>query len=130
MTSGATDLAMLTATALLEGYSRRTISPVEATQAALDRITACNAPVNAFRLVDPDFALAAARESEARWQRGAPCGLLDGVPSTIKDQWLAKGWSALKGSRTVTDHSPAKEDSPAVARMREQGAVFLGKTTM
>ncbi len=121
---------MLTATSLLELYRRRTISPVEATRAALARIDARNPPLNAFRLVDPDFALASARESEARWMRGEPVGLLDGVPSTIKDQWLSKGWSALKGSRTVTDHAPATEDSPAIARMREQGAVFLGKTTM
>ena len=54
-------------------------------------------------MTDPDTALAAARASEARWQRGEPCGLLDGVPSTSKDQWLSKGWTALKGSRTVTD---------------------------
>ena len=130
MTIGTDDLAMLTATTLLEGYRRKTISPVEATRAALDRIAARNEPVNAFRLVDPDFALAAARQSEARWQRCAPSGLLDGVPSTVKDQWLAKGWSALKGSRAVTDHSPATEDLPAVARMREHRAVFLGKTAM
>ncbi len=124
------DLALLSATELLHRYRRKTLSPVEATQAALDRIAARNEPVNAFRMVAPEYALNAARESEARWQKGAPIGLLDGVPSTIKDQWLSKGWTAFKGSRTVTDTTPATEDSPAVARMREHGAVFLGKTTL
>ena len=124
------DLAMLSATELVRLYRRRTLSPVEATQAALDRIAARNEPVNAFRMTDPRSALEAARASEARWHHHEPCGLLDGVPSTIKDQWLSKGWTAFKGSRTVTDTNPATEDSPAVARMREHGAVFLGKTNL
>jgi aspartyl-tRNA(Asn)/glutamyl-tRNA(Gln) amidotransferase subunit A len=124
------DPALLPATALVDAFRRRTLSPVEATQAALDRITARNETVNAFRLVDAEGALAAARLSEQRWRRGEPIGLLDGVPSTIKDQWMVKGWSTPKGSRTVTDLSLATEDSPAVARMREHGAVFLGKTTL
>ncbi len=121
---------MVSATELLQHYRRRTVSPVEVTQAALDRIEARNGAVNAFRMTDPDRALRDARESEARWSRGAPSGLLDGVPATIKDQWLAQGWTALKGSRTITDAVAAAEDSPAVARMREHGAVFLGKTTL
>ena len=120
---------MLPASELLRRYRRRTLSPVEATRAALARIEARNPALNAFRMTDPEGALQAARASEARWQRGQPMGLLDGVPSTIKDQWLSIGWSALKGSRTSPD-SPATEDSPAVARMREHGAVFLGKTTL
>ncbi len=124
------DPAMLSATELTKLYRRRSLSPVEATRAALDRIEARNAAVNAFRMTDPEAALAAARASEARWQRGAPCGLLDGVPSTIKDQWLAVGWTTLKGSRTITDPAPATEDSPAVGRMRAHGAVFLGKTNL
>lgn len=121
---------MLPATALLNGYRRGIFSPVEATQAALERIANHDAAVNAFRMIDAAGALSAARASEERWRRQEPIGLLDGVPSSVKDQWMAKGWSTLKGSRTVLDVAPATEDSPAVARMREHGAVFLGKTTM
>ena len=60
-------------------------------------------------------ALAASRASEARWMKGAPIGLVDGIPTTIKDQWLVKGWPNRKGSRT-TPADPVTEDSPAVAR--------------
>ncbi|MFX4223095.1 MAG: hypothetical protein ACMVO3_20250 [Thalassobaculum sp.] len=57
-----TDLALLSATDLLHGYARKTISPVEATKAALDRIDALNGRLNAFRLVDHEAALASAKE--------------------------------------------------------------------
>ncbi len=76
------------ATELVAGYRDRTISPVEATQAALDAIDAYDAAVNAFVLVDADGALAAAKESEARWQAGEPLGPGDGVPTSIKDVFL------------------------------------------
>jgi aspartyl-tRNA(Asn)/glutamyl-tRNA(Gln) amidotransferase subunit A len=122
------DPAMLPATELLRLYRRKQLSPVEATTAALARIEALNGTLNAFRFVAPEEALAAARASEGRWMRGEPQGLLDGVPTTIKDQWLSRGWPTLMGSLTVSPDGPWDEDSPAVARMREHGAVFLGKT--
>jgi aspartyl-tRNA(Asn)/glutamyl-tRNA(Gln) amidotransferase subunit A len=118
----------LTATALLEGYRRRTLSPVEVTQAVLERIGALNAHLNAFCLVS-DRALEDARESEARWAAGQPKGLLDGVPVSIKDLILTKGWPTLRGSKTIDAKGPWNEDAPAVARLREHGAVLIGKTT-
>ena len=57
--------------------------------------------------------------------RGAPAGLVDGLPTTVKDLLLAKGWPTFRGSRTVDPDQRWDEDSAAVARMREQGAVFL-----
>ena len=124
------DIARLTAAEMLRHFRRRTLSPVEATRAALERIAIFDPRFNAFRLVDGEGAMAAARESEARWQRGAPIGPLDGVPTTIKDQWMVLGWTTPKGSRTEAGAGPATEDSPCVARLREAGAVFLGKTTL
>jgi len=79
-------------------------------------------------MVDREGALAAARASEARWAKGAPQGLVDGVPTTIKDLVFAKGWPTRSGSLT-TSTAPAAEDAPIVARLREHGAVFVGKTT-
>src|SRR6187402_67283 len=70
----ATDLADCSALTLLALYRSGDASPVEATRAALDRIERFNPILNAFCHVAPDEALAAARASEARWQRGAPCG--------------------------------------------------------
>ncbi len=125
----ATDLADWSATELLRGFARRTISPVEATDAALARISALNPMLNAFRLVEGETARDAARLSEARWARGEPLGLVDGVPTSIKDLSLTRGWSTLRGSKTVDPDGPWHEDAPYVARLREHGAVLLGKTT-
>ena len=123
------ELIQMSAIELLDGYRSGTFSPVEATQAVLDRIHKVNDKINAFVLVDDEYALAAAQESEARWHSGAPKGLLDGVPTTLKDLVLTKGWPTLKGSLTVDPAGPWEEDAPCVARLREHGAVFIGKTT-
>ncbi len=123
------ELGFMPASALLDAYHRKTLSPVEATKAALARIERLEPKLNAFVLVDAEGALAAARESEARWVKGAPRGLVDGVPTTIKDIVLTKGWPTLRGSRLSKRDQAWNEDSPAVARLREHGAVFLGKTT-
>lgn len=114
---------------LLDRYRCQALSPLEVARAQLDRIARLQPVLNAFQLVDPDATLAMARASEERWQRGAPCGPLDGLPVTIKDMVLARGWPTLRGSRTIAPDQPWEEDSPCVARLREAGAVFLGKTT-
>jgi len=124
-----TDLALWSATELLHGFASRTVSPVEATRAALARIDAHNDRLNAFCLVDAEGALAAARESEARWAKGAPQGLVDGVPTSIKDLSLTRGWPTMRGSKAVDPKGPWDVDAPFVARLREHGAVLLGKTT-
>jgi aspartyl-tRNA(Asn)/glutamyl-tRNA(Gln) amidotransferase subunit A len=124
-----TDLADWTATELVAAYARGAVSPVEATRAVLGRITARDGELNAFCLIDADGALAQAARSEQRWRAGAPDGPVDGVPTSIKDLFLTRGWPTLRGSRTVDPDQPWTEDAPAVARLREAGAVLLGKTT-
>lgn len=121
--------AILSATELIAAYRARTLSPVEVTRAVLDRIEAWDGEINAFCLVDQAHAMQAARASEARWRRGEPAGLVDGVPATIKDIVLAAGWPTLRGSRTIDAAQPWREDAPATARLREHGAVLIGKTT-
>jgi len=123
-----TDIARLTSAELLRHFERRTLSPVEVVQDIFDRIAQADR-FNAFVLLDRDNALAAARESEKRWRRGAPIGRADGVPVTIKDNIWVKDLPALKGSKTVPS-TPMPEDAPAVARLREEGAIIVGKTTM
>ena len=123
-----TRLAEISATELLRLYRSGAASPVEATREVLSRIDKLNPQLNAFCLVDADAALQQARESEARWQRGAPIGPLDGVPTSIKDLILTRGWPTRRGSRTVDANQPWDVDAPATARLREAGAVLLGKT--
>jgi aspartyl-tRNA(Asn)/glutamyl-tRNA(Gln) amidotransferase subunit A len=122
------EILSLPATELVARYRAKQLSPVEVVSATLKRIDRLNPVYNAFVIVDPEAALRDARASEARWQRGAPNGLIDGLPATVKDLVVVKGWPTRRGSRT-TDPAPSEEDAPPVARMREQGAVFLGKTT-
>lgn len=123
------DLADCSASQLLDLYRGGQASPVQATEAVLARIARHNPALRAFCVVDHEAALASARASEARWQQGAPCGPLDGVPTSIKDLILTKGWPTLRGSRTVNPDQPWDVDAPATARLREAGAVLLGKTT-
>lgn len=127
--SAPTDLTQCTASELVGLYRRRAASPVEAAQAVLDRIEGAGRALNAFSLVAADEALRSARESEARWRRQEPVGPLDGVPASIKDLILTKGWPTTRGSRTVDPAQPWEVDAPATARLREAGAVLLGKTT-
>jgi aspartyl-tRNA(Asn)/glutamyl-tRNA(Gln) amidotransferase subunit A len=122
------DLAYLSAIELLEAYRQRRLSPVEVTRAVLDRIARLNPALNAFCLVDEEAALASAGASESRWRSGSPSGALDGVPASIKDLILTRGWPTLRGSLTVDPAGPWNEDAPATARLREAGAVLLGKT--
>jgi aspartyl-tRNA(Asn)/glutamyl-tRNA(Gln) amidotransferase subunit A len=123
------DIPYASAVGLLEVYRRRVLSPVEATRALLDRLDALQPRINAFCVVDREGALATARASEGRWQRAEAVGPLDGVPVTIKDLILMRGFPTLRGSRLVDPHQDWSEDAPATARLREAGAVILGKTT-
>ncbi|WP_433151693.1 amidase [Actinomadura nitritigenes] len=124
-----TDAADLTAVELLEAYRAKELSPVEAAEAVLARIDRDDAELNAFCLLDPGTTLEAARASAERWRRGETLGALDGVPVSIKDVLLTRGWPTLRGSTTIDPAGPWTEDAPSVARLREQGAVFVGKTT-
>lgn len=123
------DILKLSATELVAAYRGRTLSPVEVTRAALDRIAELDPVFNAFCVLDEQGALRDARASEIRWQRNSPAGLVDGLPTTVKDLILARGWPTRRGSRTIDPNQAWEEDGPPVARMREQGAVLLGKTT-
>ena len=119
----------LPATELLQHYRSRALSPVEVTRVILDRAERSQPVLNAFCVLDREAALDSARQSEARWQRGEPMGLLDGVPVSIKDIILTRGWPTRRGSLTIPADQPWLEDGPCVARLREHGAVIFGKTT-
>jgi aspartyl-tRNA(Asn)/glutamyl-tRNA(Gln) amidotransferase subunit A len=123
------DLTGLTATELVAEFRAGSLSPVEVAQACLARIDAVDRDLNAFCLVDPDAAVEQARASERRWHAGSPAGPVDGVPTAIKDIFLTRGWPTLRGSRLVDPAQRWEEDAPSTARLREAGAVLLGKTT-
>ncbi|WP_353248552.1 amidase [Salinisphaera sp. T31B1] len=121
------DLGRLSAHELRTLYESGEASPVDATQAALDRIDRFNDAVNAYCHVDHEGALAAARESAERWARGEPLSPVDGIPCSIKDLAEVKGMPARAGSLTTSDEI-CDYDSPPADFMRRAGAVILGKT--
>lgn len=121
--------SLLTASELVAGYASGEFSPVEATEAALRAIEERDDRCNAYCLIDPEVALAAAKASETRWRERHPIGWLDGVPISIKDMFLTRGWPTLRGSTRIDPDQPWEVDSPVTARLRENGLVLLGKTT-
>jgi len=122
------DFSTTSVARLVEGFRSRAFSPVDVAAAMLDRIERFNPRLNAFTSVDAEGALASARRSEERWQRGQPLGALDGVPVTVKELLAAQGWPLRRCSRATPENATADYDAPCVARLREQGAVLLGKT--
>lgn len=124
-----TALHDLPAQDLLAAYRQRTLSPVEVTQAVLAHMERWEPHIRATYLLQPEHALAQARASEARWQRGEPQGLLDGVPVTIKENIATQGDPTPLGTAAVP-LVPAAADAPPAARLREAGAVMVAKTTM
>lgn len=122
-------LADLTAHDSLSLFRSGKLSPVELVKDCLSRIEKHNPKFNAFCHVDVEGALSAARASEVRWRKGKPKGPLDGVPSTIKDLTLTRGMPTRKGSASTNADGPWDIDAPITARMKEAGAIILGKTT-
>lgn len=129
VSKGSGTFRALTARDCLELYQAGTISPVEVVRDCLNRIDAVNADLNAFCHIDADGALTAARQSEERWHKAQPIGVLDGVPATIKDLTLTRGMPTRRGSAATSAVGPWDQDAPLTARMREAGAIILGKTT-
>src|SRR5690606_12430830 len=123
------DLSLAWAEDLVAGYRTGDLTPEDATAAALAAIERHDAEVNAFVLVDRDRALSMAREATDRWRAGAPLSPVDGIPMSIKDILLTRGWPTLRGSALIDEAGPWEVDAPAVARLRAAGAVFLGKNT-
>ncbi|TAJ37684.1 MAG: amidase [Reyranella sp.] len=123
-----TDLTQATAAQLGKLYGKGKASPVETMKAVLARTDALTSTVNAFCTVETEAAIAAARASEKRWKKGEPLSPLDGVPVSIKELVRVKGWPASMGSK-LTDKSPADADAPAVARLREAGAIVFAQST-
>ena len=117
------------ASALLKVYRSGEVSPAEVTRAVLRHIESWEPSLQACYLLRPELAMAQARASEARWFLSSPCGPLDGVPVTIKDNIATQGDPVPLGT-LGTDAPVAPLDAPPAARLREAGAVFVCKTTM
>ena len=119
----------MSALELSEAFKAKTLSPVEAINSVLERIKNIDEKLNAYVFIDEDLALKQAKESEIRWNNGNPKSKIDGVPTAIKDLLLTKDWPTMRGSKTVNKNADWKDDAPVTARLKESGAVLIGKTT-
>jgi aspartyl-tRNA(Asn)/glutamyl-tRNA(Gln) amidotransferase subunit A len=118
----------MSASELRQLVATRQVSPVELTERALERAEATQDRLNAFFLLMPEEARAAARRAEEAVMRGDHLGLLHGLPISAKDLMAVAGQPYASGSRTMAGNV-ATVDAPAVERVKAQGAILIGKTT-
>jgi aspartyl-tRNA(Asn)/glutamyl-tRNA(Gln) amidotransferase subunit A len=124
-----TSLHDLSAVDLIAGFGAKQFSPSEVLEDVLAHIAAWEPHIKALYAFDPDGARLTAKASTERWQQGRCMGVLDGVPTTIKDNVATKGVPIPLGAAT-SQLTPAAADAPPAARLREAGAVIFSKTNM
>jgi len=108
---------------------RREVSSEEVTRCLLDRISKLNQEVNAYVTVEGEAALEQAKEADKRFAKGEVSSALCGIPVAIKDNMNTEGIRTTCASRILENFIPPF-DGTAVRKLREAGAVFLGKTNM
>ncbi|MDQ7728619.1 amidase [Halomonas sp. SpR8] len=122
------ELHQLTATQLLDGYRLKSFSPKEVAAALVEHIAMWEPHINALYAYQSDAFIKAAEASTQRWARGQPSGALDGVPITLKELIATKGLPIPMGTG-LGEQVAAAEDAPPAARLAEDNAVLLAKTT-
>lgn len=125
--AGETSELSLVATARL--IHRRELSPVELVQAILDRIASYGKSLNAYIACYAEEAIEAAKRAEDAVAHGRPLGPLHGIPIAVKDLIYTAGLPTTAGSRVFKDFVPS-EDATVVRRLREAGAILLGKLNL
>ena len=121
------ELCYMPAAEMAAAIREKRLSPVEVVEAVLARIEQINPRLNAYCTVTADAARAAARDAEAAVMRDGTLGILHGVPVSIKDLVTTKGTRTTWGSK-MFEHFVPEEDAPAVIRLKQAGAIILGKT--
>ena len=121
------ELAFASATDLLELIATKQVSPVELTQLYFSRIDRLDSQLNAYLLLTREEAMRAAKAAEEAVIRGEDLGALHGLPISIKDTQMTKGVRTTQGSLVFKDRIPER-DAAVVERVREAGAIMLGKT--
>ena len=123
------DIPYLSAADLSRLIERKEVSPVEATEAYLERIDTLDFKFNSYLAVCSNEALQAARDAEQAIVQGSYLGPMHGLPVAAKDQLWSKGVRSTGGSRILADFVP-DEDATAIANLKRAGAILLGKTNL
>ena len=122
-------MSYLAAHALARAIAAGALSSREVTRELLDRITSVGSPLNAVVELDAERALAAAASVDAQVAAGGPLGPLAGVPVTVKESFAVAGLPTTAGLPELAGRRAAA-DAPAVAALRNAGAVILGTTNV
>ena len=122
------ELAYASATDLVELIASGEVSPVELTELYLSRIERLDPELNSFLILTGEEAMDAARAAEQAVTRGDELGPLHGLPISIKDTQVVKGVRTTKGSLLFEDSEIPEHDSAIAERVRDAGAIILGKT--
>jgi Asp-tRNA(Asn)/Glu-tRNA(Gln) amidotransferase A subunit family amidase len=123
------DLSLWPAAELATLIRRRAVSPVELVEIYLDRIERENPALNAYVHIAADAARDSARVAEAAVMQGDALGALHGLPIAVKDDSDVAGLPTTCGSRPLAGNI-AKADNPVIARLKQAGAIVLGKTNL
>ena len=123
------ELPFLTASQLSNLIETKEVSPVEATEAYLDRIEEVDPKLNSYITITGEQAVESARRAEQEIAAGKHRGPLHGVPMAVKDQFNTAGVLTTGGSSILKDNVPS-EDATVIAKLKEAGAVMLGKLNM
>ena len=123
------EIPFLSASDLSRLIASREVSPVEATEAYLDRIDDVDFRFNSYLTVCREQALQAAKDAEDAIVYGNPLGTMHGVPVAVKDQFWTRGIRSTGGSRFLADFIP-DEDATVIANLKKSGAILLGKTNL
>ncbi len=122
-------IPFLTVTELSQMIQGKEVSPVEVTEAYLERIDSLNFKFNSYLTVCRKEALDAAQDAENAIALGNYLGPMHGVPVAVKDQLWTKGIRTTVGSRLMSEFIP-EEDATAIGNLKKAGAVLLGKTNL
>ena len=123
------ELAFASATELLELIATKQVSPVELTELYFSRIDRLDSQLNSYLLLTHDEAMKTAKAAEEAVIRGEDLGALHGLPISIKDTQMTRGVRTTHGSLVFKDRIPER-DAAVVERVREAGAIMLGKTNV
>ena len=121
------ELAFASATHLLELIATKQVSPVELTELYFSRIDRLDSQLNSYLLLTREEAMKTAKVAEEAVMRGEELGALHGLPISIKDTQMTRGVRTTNGSLVFKDRIPER-DAAVVERVREAGAIMLGKT--